>query len=121
MIDASRIGLLITDGTGRIVWVNQALERYLGVGRDDVLGRDRRDFIETHVRDLVDDPEQVHALVHAATDPTLTPQRLRLHVRRGNGRDERLLEHWTLPARDGAYQGGQIEYYADVGAPDDLT
>lgn len=113
MDDASRIGLLITDGTGRIVWVNRTLERYLGVGRDDVLGRKRRDFIETHVRRIVSDPEQVRALAHAGPTPSAaTP--LRLHVRRGQGRDERWLEHWTLPARHGAYQGGCIEYYADV-------
>ena len=39
VLDSSSVGIFILDSNFRVVWINQALERYFGLNREDVITR----------------------------------------------------------------------------------
>lgn len=49
VLDSSAVGIFILDAAFRVVWVNSALERYFGLRRNDVIGRDKRQLIRKRI------------------------------------------------------------------------
>lgn len=112
MLNAKNIGLLITDADGRVAWVNQELETYLGVAREQLIGCERGDFLQTHLGRALVDATPLEELL----DTPMSERHVRLHIQRGRTRKERWIEYWSLPVAGGAHTGGRIEYYADITA-----
>lgn len=114
VFDTSMVAVLILDRDFRVVWCNEATEQYFGVERERVLGRDKRVVIDEDLKCVFADPEDYAArLLQAYSEGTFT-DRFECHVLPDGSREERWLEHWSQPIRDGIYKGGRIEQYTDI-------
>jgi two-component system, LuxR family, sensor kinase FixL len=114
VLDGSAAGICILDANFKVVWTNQALERYLGLSRSELLGQDRRQVTREQSRGIFEDPDGFAAKLLAAYDDNSYIENFECHVLPSAQRDERWLEHWSQPIRTGLYAGGRIEHYTDV-------
>lgn len=114
VIDGSVIGMFILDSDFRVVWVNQSLERYFGLRRDEVVGKDKRQLIRERIKDIFDDPGRFTLKVLATYDDNTYIEKFECHVLHDGEREERWLEHWSQPIASGPYAGGRIEHYLDI-------
>lgn len=114
VLDTSAVGMFILDRDFRVVWVNKALERYFGLRREEVIGRDKRKLIQERIKNLFEDPEEFADRVLATYDDNTYIENFECHVLPGEGVEERWLEHWSQPIHTGLYAGGRIEHYYDV-------
>ena len=113
-LDISEVGLFILDAEFRIVWLNQAIERYFGLRREDQIGRDKRQLIRERIRSIFDDPKTFSDKVLATYDNNTYTENFECHVLPDGERKDRWLEHWSKPIRSGLYAGGRIEHYYDI-------
>ena len=114
VLDTSAAGILILDAGFRVVWINQATERFFGVRREDVLGHDKRVLLETDLRHTFADSGESAAKLLATYADNTYAERFECHVRPGEGREERWLEHSSSPIQSGLFAGGRIEHYYDI-------
>ena len=113
VLDTSEVGICILDKDFRIVWVNQALERFLGLRRDEVIGVKNRQLICERIKDIFEDPESFAEKVIATYGNNTYIEKFECHIVPKGERKERWLEHWSQPIRSGLYAGGRIEHYTD--------
>lgn len=114
VLDTSRVGVFILDAKFRVVWVNQAAARYFGLPRKSLLELDKRELIHAHLKYCFEQPEHFANIVLTSyTDKSYVKQ-LECHILPGSKRQERWLEHWSQPIRNGLYAGGRIEHYYDI-------
>jgi len=114
VLDSSSVGVFILDSDFGVVWINRALERYFGLRREEVLGRDKRELIRTRIKDIFEDPDGFAEKVLSSYEGNTYVQHFECHVLPGPGREERWLEHWSQPIRSGRYAGGRVEHYTDI-------
>jgi PAS domain S-box-containing protein len=116
VLDTSAVGMFILDPEFRVVWINRSLERYFGLRRKDVIGRDKRELIQERIKYLFEDPEGFAEKVLATYDDNTYIENFECHLlpRLGEGIEERWLEHWSQPIHTGLYAGGRIEHYYDI-------
>jgi PAS domain S-box-containing protein len=114
VLDTSAVGTFILDSTFEVIWINKATEKYFGIDRDVVLGTDKRELIQSEIREIFEDPEQFTETVLATYDDNTYTEEFECHVFAGNGREERWLRHWSQPITSGLYEGGRIEHYTDI-------
>jgi len=114
VLDTSDVGTLILDSGFDIVWMNEAVEEYLDLGREEVVGRDKREIIAERIAGTLERPEEFVERVTAAYDDNTYTDEFECHVLPGEGREERWLRHWSQPIGSGLYAGGRIEHYTDI-------
>ena len=114
VLDSSAIGVFLLDSDFRVVWVNQALERYFGLRRDEVVGKDKRQLIRERIADIFQDPEIFTEKVFNTYDDNTYIENFECHVLANGKREERWLEHWSQPIQTGLYAGGRVEHYSDI-------
>jgi len=114
VLDSSAVGIFILDSDFRIVWVNQAMERYFGLRRDEVIGKDKRQLIRERIKEIFEEPERFAQKVLATYEDNTYIENFECHVLPDGEREERWLEHWSQPIRSGLYEGGRIEHYYDI-------
>jgi two-component system cell cycle sensor histidine kinase/response regulator CckA len=114
VLDTSAVGLFILDAEFRVVWINEAMERYFGIRRADVIGRDKRRLIQERIKHLFENPEEFAAKVLQTYERNGEEASFDFHVPAGDDRKERWLEHRSMPIRTGLYAGGRIEHYYDI-------
>jgi len=114
VLDSSGVGVMILNADFRVVWVNQAFQRFFGLGSDELVGRDKRELIRGKIKQILDDPDGFAEKVLATYDDNTYVERFECRVLPVAGRDERWLEHWSQPIRSGLYAGGRIEHYYDI-------
>ncbi|NSW88062.1 MAG: PAS domain S-box protein, partial [Syntrophobacteraceae bacterium] len=114
VLDSSEVGICILDSGFRVVWVNHALERFFGLRRDDVVGRDKRQLVRERIAEIFEGSEAFAAKVFAAYDNNTYTEKFECHVLPGGRREERWLQHWSQPIQSGLYAGGRIEHYYDI-------
>ena len=114
VLDSSAVGICILDTAFRVVWVNRSLERYFGIRRDEVVGKDKRHLIRQRIKDTFEDPEGFAGKVLATYDDNTYIENFECHVLPTGEREERWLEHWSQPTGSGLYAGGRIEHYTDL-------
>jgi PAS domain S-box-containing protein len=114
VLDTSENGTFILDSEFDVVWVNEATERYFGLDRDDVIGADKQELIETDIASLIDHPDRFVEILTATYEDNTYVEQFECHVPEGDGREERWLEHWSQPIESGLYEGGRIEHYTDI-------
>ena len=112
--DVAHVGLFVLDAAFSVVWANRGIERFFGVDRDGLVGRDKRTLIEERLKSVFADPEAFAERVTATYDDNSYVERFECHVRSAEGREERWLEHWSYPIEHGTYAGGRIEHYIDI-------
>ncbi len=114
VLDTSKVGIFILDSDFRVVWVNQALGHYFGIRREEVLGKDKRQLIREQIKNIFEDPEGFSEKVLATYDNNTYVENFACHVLPDSDREERWLQHWSQPIRNGLYAGGRIEHYTDI-------
>ena len=114
VLDTSAVGLFILDAAFKVVWINEAMERYFGLRRADVIGQDKRQLVQKRIKHLFENPEAFAAKVLQTYERNGEEASFDVHVRACDGRDERWFEHRSLPIRTGLYAGGRIEHYYDI-------
>jgi PAS domain S-box-containing protein len=114
VLGSSAVGIFILDSDFRIVWVNQALERYFGLRSDEIVGKGKRQLIRQRIADIFRDPENFAEKVLATYDNNTYVENFECCVLPDGEREERWLEHWSQPIRSGLYAGGRIEHYYDI-------
>jgi len=68
VLDTSDIGIFILDVEFKVVWINHSTEKYFGLKRDDVIGKDKRQLISKNIKDIFEDPETFEQKVSATYD-----------------------------------------------------
>ena len=110
VLDASPVGVLITDGEDRILWLNRALRRQLDVTGPEIIGEELQALPIERVEDSVggreryriqtgipDDEEMLDASLQTLEDGTGGALNVRFFVHRvGQGLRASLLEHLGL-------------------------
>ncbi len=114
VLDKSEVGIFILDANFRVVWLNQALERYFGIQRDAVIGRDKRQLIHDRIQYIFEDPKAFADKVIATYDDNTYVEHFECHVLPEGDRQDRWLEHLSQPINSGLYAGGRIEHYSDI-------
>ncbi|MCK5513011.1 MAG: PAS domain-containing protein, partial [Deltaproteobacteria bacterium] len=114
VLDTSKVGIFILDSDFRVVWVNQALGHYFGIRREEVLDKDKRQLIREQIKNIFEDPEGFSEKVLATYDNNTYVENFACHVLPDGDREERWLQHWSQPIRNGLYAGGRIEHYTDI-------
>lgn len=114
VFDTSMVAVMILDENFDVVWCNEAMEIYFGFDRENVLGKDKRDLIEGELKCIFADPDDYAARLLQAYSDGIYTERYECHVLPDGSREERWLEHWSQPIRDGMYKGGRIEQYTDI-------
>ncbi|MDX2137527.1 MAG: histidine kinase [Chloroflexota bacterium] len=114
VFNTSAVGVLILDRSLTVVWMNEATALYFGIARDEVIGQNKRTLIDNKLKCLFADPDDYATRLFAAYDTDTFTDRFECHVTPGQGRQDRWLEHWSQPIRQGMYAGGRIEQYTDI-------
>ena len=114
ILDSSWEGICILGSDFRIVWMNRALERYLGLHREDVVGSDMRHIIQDRLKDMFEHPGDFSRKLLATYENNTYIEHFECHIMPGGKRHERWLEHWSQPIRSGSHAGGRIEHYTDI-------
>ena len=114
VLDTSTVGIFILDSDFRVVWVNQAIENYFGLKRDEIIGKDKRQLIREKIEDIFDNPDDFENKVFTTYDDNTYVERFECHILADGEREERWLEHRSQPIQSGLYAGGRIEHYYDI-------
>ncbi len=114
VIDDADVGVFILDETFDIVWIDETVEQYFGLSRDDVVGRDKKTLIEETIRDRFADPDAFAETVRATYDDNTYVEQFECQLTAGSDREERWLEHRSKPIESGRYAGGRVELYYDI-------
>ena len=114
VLDTSSVGVFILDSDFQVVWVNHALERYFGLRRKEVIGKDKRQLIRERIKNIFEDPVYFTKKVFATYDDNTYIEHFECHIVPDSEREERWLEHWSQPIQSGLYAGGRVEHYSDI-------
>ena len=114
VIDEAAVGVFVLDSSFDVVWIDETIEEYFGIGRAAVVGRDKRTLIEESIGDRFADPETFSETVLATYDDNTYVEQFECRITAGDGREERWLEHRSKPIESGRYAGGRIELYYDI-------
>ena len=116
VLDVAGVGVIVLDEDFDVAWINDVTERYFGIDRASVVGRDKRRLVEEHIADVVEDSAGFAETVLATYDDNTDAEQFDCHVVPDDGREERWLDHRSKPIESGAYAGGRVELYYDVTA-----
>ncbi|WP_254523478.1 PAS domain-containing sensor histidine kinase [Natrinema caseinilyticum] len=114
VLDDAAVGVFVLDDEYNVAWINDTLERYFGLDRAYVIGRDKRELVEDRIAPIVEDGDSLAETVLATYEENTYAERFECHVTAGEGRDARWLEHRSKPIESGAFAGGRVELYYDV-------
>jgi len=114
VLDNSLVGIFILDSDFRVVWVNQSIEEYFGLKRNEIIGKDKRQLIREKIEDIFENPDEFENKVFSTYDDNTYVERFECHILPDGEREERWLEHRSQPIQSGLYNGGRIEHYYDI-------
>jgi PAS domain S-box-containing protein len=114
VLDSSAIGMIILDADQRAVWMNRTFELYFGVKREELLGKQYKQFICGRAADIFDDPQTISEKFSATYEDPACVGDFQCRIRPHGKRAGRWLEHRSQPVRTGFYAGGRIEQYTDI-------
>lgn len=114
ILDSSAVGMFILDSDFKVVWINHSIEKYFGLQREKVIGKDKRKLIKESIQRIFEDPDEFIRKVFATYDNNTYVENFECHVLPEGKRKERWLEHWSQPIKSGLYAGGRIEHYYDI-------
>ncbi|WP_440769768.1 PAS domain S-box protein [Natronorubrum sp. DTA28] len=119
VLEAADVGVFVLNDEFDVAWINEATERYFGLDRESVLGRDKHRLIDETIADRLADPDAFTETVTATYADNSAVERFECHVTASGECEERWLEHRSKPIDTGRYAGGRIELYYDVTAQHD--
>ena len=110
----STVGIFVLDTEFSVVWLNEGIEEYFGVDRENIIGKDKRQLITDRLKDIFAEPDRFAETVCATYDDNTYIEQFNCHVVGDETRADRWLEHSSYPISDGPYAGGRIEHYVDI-------
>ncbi len=113
VINVSKLGVLILDKQRKVVWINQALEAYFGLHRDDIVGQASETFVQK-IKPMFENNGAADADLLANRGESASAEHFECRVPASLERRGLWLEHWSQPIHSGFYQGGRVEYYHDI-------
>ena len=119
VLDNSAVGIFILDSDLTVVWANKAVQRFFGVPRESMLGKEQRWLVRTHLAAATENPGEFTRALSCTYDDNTYTESFECHILpapagAGMSRRERWLEHLSHPIESGIYRGGRIEHYSDV-------
>ena len=114
VLDGVAVGIFVLDENFDVAWINETTERYFGLDRSNVIGRDKRTLVEDTIASAIEDGDAFADTVLATYDDNVDTEHFECHVEGDGERAERWLEHRSKPIESGAYAGGRVELYYDV-------
>ncbi len=114
VIEGSSVGIFVLDSDFKVVMVNRALEKYFGVERERLIGKDKRELIRNTISKIFDNPDTFMNRVFATYDNNTYIENFDCHILPAPNREERWLEHWSQPITSGIFKGGRVEHYTDI-------
>ncbi len=114
VLESSPIGTSILDANLNIVWVNKAYMEFLGVDREQVIGKNARVVVRAYLQSIFEAASDFVRRVNTSYSGTSEVERFECRVRAVNGLKERWLEYTAHPIKTGLYKGGRIEHYTDI-------
>ncbi len=108
------VGIFVLDENFDIAWINGTTERYFGIDRKQVVGRDKHQLVDEHIARIIEDSEVFTETVLATYNDNTYTEHFECHVIAGDEHEERWLEHRSKPIESGEYAGGRVELYYDV-------
>jgi PAS domain S-box-containing protein len=113
-VDTSPVGTFILDEDFTVAWLNQSVEEFFGVDRDELIGTDKPTVVESDLKYRFDDPDRFETTLLASYEDNDYVESFECHVLPDEDRAERWLMHWSTPITQGQYAGGRIEHYTDI-------
>ncbi len=113
VVDNAEVGVFVLDDSFQVAWTNETMKRYFGLTETTVVGRDKRELIETAVSENVVEPASFSERVVATYDDNTYTETIECRVSTAEGGD-RWLEHRSRPIESGQFAGGRVEIYFDV-------
>ena len=110
----STVGIFVLDDDFSVVWLNESIEEYFGVDRENLIGKDKRRLITDRLKYIFAEPDRFAETVCATYDDNTYIEQFDCHVIGDGTRADRWLEHASYPIPDGPYAGGRIEHYVDI-------
>ena len=108
------VGVFILNKNFTIIEVNACIERFFGMSREQMVGKDKRKLIIEKIASIWEDPDAFTSRVFAAYDSNSYIQNFTAHVLSGPNRKERWLSHFSEPILSGEHAGGRVEIYTDI-------
>ncbi len=114
VLEGAQVGICILDVDCRIVWINRAVERYLGLHREEAIGKSKIEFMQAQPKNVCEDQEAFLGKLFVAYEHNAKIENLVCHVLPDGEREERWLEFWSQPISIGPHAGGRIEHWYDI-------
>jgi len=116
VFDTSATGLFILDSDFKVVWINRAIEEYFGLKKEDVIGKNKRQLIQSKIKNIFEDPATFKKKVFSTYDNNTYIESFECHVLPEGERIDCWFEHWSQPITFGLYKGGRVEHYTNITA-----
>ena len=101
ILNSSMVGIFVLDSKFSVVCVNQAIERFFGIRKEDIIGKDKKQIICEHIKDIFEDPNSFMEKVIGTYDNNTYVEQFECHVLSDGKREDRYLEHWSMPIKTG--------------------
>lgn len=114
ILDSTPTGLCILDSELNVVWMNDTTERYFNIQREEFVGENILDLIDSRLASMFENGEQYRDTLLETYERNENVDKFLCHITGGENRDERWLEYSSQPIQSGVYEGGRMEHYKDV-------
>lgn len=114
-IDALDIGVILVDAKGQVLWANRALGKFFGLDREGWIGNPALRLLE-RIGMVLEEGEHFFATVRESYQAGVGVEGLAVQVRPGKGREERVLQYFSVPLAGARGRGGRVDYFADITA-----
>ncbi|MBN1193980.1 MAG: hypothetical protein JXA08_01320 [Methanomicrobiaceae archaeon] len=114
--DSLEMPVCISDGEGKVRWINHALEKWTGSSRETVAGMENGKFFHTFIAPLLRDGSILAAEIETAV---ARDESVRHYICQTiqDGAEGRWLDFSSMVVRNGTQAGGRINIFQDVTVP----
>ena len=113
VLDVYDAGIVIIDATGRVAWVNRAIETFFGIRRESLTELSTEAYIDA-LKPLFIEPSVMTQRLLDSRKTKDGRERAVLRIRRSGVTGERWLEHRSHSISHGFYAGGLVEQFHDI-------
>ncbi len=115
-IDSLDQVILILDADAKVRWASSSAQRYLGMDKGGIIGKDVRQIFQARLSPLFQDKEEFFAELFTAFETQQPMSCLECALCPIGSDVPFTVEHWSYPIVQGALQGGRIEILRDISA-----
>ncbi len=109
ILNSTTVGIFVLDSDFAVICVNRMIEIFFGIREEDIVGKDKRQLIGERIKDIFKDPKTFVEKVVRTYDNNTYVECFECHILPDDNREERYLEHWSMPIKSGVYKGGPAD------------